>query len=408
MLPKLFATAYTMTNGGFVLGDDPQGAFNPNDVPLDTTHSRVGMWIKNNNTEEPPYNVIVVQCLVEQEDDSYTWMNFYTMDGTDSTGNYFIGNSYNDGEWHYLEFDLPARLQQFGSAPTFVKLHLISVVGPMLDAQVDDIIVGQEILGKAYQLVPGAAAGGVIAAQSGTLGGIGISAWGTWYYHLNELGTMIAATKSDGTKHGVYAPDHFGNYRYINGQRPNYLGLDGKFLDVANGNIYNFGARWYDPERGRWLSREPLGLDGPNLYHFVFNEPINGFDINGLWYVNGNAKIGLGLGVSIGITIGDQGIQLYAGPAIMTLPSVSLTGSLNSQSITNIAVDAGLGPVAGSVGLGIGDFSQNPWTNPNWKPNQGVSKGLYGELGIGTPGASIEATTSVGLWPWENQGDDRK
>jgi hypothetical protein len=33
---------------------------------------------------------------------------------------------------------------------------------------------------------------------------------------------------------------------------------------------------------GRWISSEPLGLDGPNLYHFNFNDPVNGFDPDGL------------------------------------------------------------------------------------------------------------------------------
>lgn len=41
-------------------------------------------------------------------------------------------------------------------------------------------------------------------------------------------------------------------------------------------------ARWLDPERGRWISEEPVGLDGPNLYHFNFNNPVNRIDEDGL------------------------------------------------------------------------------------------------------------------------------
>jgi len=47
--------------------------------------------------------------------------------------------------------------------------------------------------------------------------------------------------------------------------------------------LYYFGARWYDPELGRWLSPEPLGLDGPNLYQFVWNNPVQYFDSNGFY-----------------------------------------------------------------------------------------------------------------------------
>ncbi len=49
--------------------------------------------------------------------------------------------------------------------------------------------------------------------------------------------------------------------------------------------MYYFGARWYDPELGRWLSPEPLGLDGPNLYHFNFNDPIDYVDLTGNYAV---------------------------------------------------------------------------------------------------------------------------
>ena len=41
-------------------------------------------------------------------------------------------------------------------------------------------------------------------------------------------------------------------------------------------------ARWYDPERGRFMSRDPAGfVDGPNVYQFVLNDPINFNDPTG-------------------------------------------------------------------------------------------------------------------------------
>ena len=46
--------------------------------------------------------------------------------------------------------------------------------------------------------------------------------------------------------------------------------------------MYHFNYRWYDPVIGRFIQQEPLGLDGPNQYHFCFNNPVNGFDPNGL------------------------------------------------------------------------------------------------------------------------------
>lgn len=55
-----------------------------------------------------------------------------------------------------------------------------------------------------------------------------------------------------------------------------------KYEDAETGSVY-FGYRYYSPLRGRWLSRDPIGEDdGPNLYSFVQNHPIDYLDNNGL------------------------------------------------------------------------------------------------------------------------------
>jgi RHS repeat-associated protein len=48
-------------------------------------------------------------------------------------------------------------------------------------------------------------------------------------------------------------------------------------------SLYYFKNRYYDPEHGGFLSRDPKGfVDGPNLYAFVNNNPINYVDPMGL------------------------------------------------------------------------------------------------------------------------------
>jgi hypothetical protein len=49
--------------------------------------------------------------------------------------------------------------------------------------------------------------------------------------------------------------------------------------------MYDFNFRLYDPVIGRFIQQEPLGLDGPNPYHFTFNNPVNSYDPNGLYNV---------------------------------------------------------------------------------------------------------------------------
>lgn len=48
-------------------------------------------------------------------------------------------------------------------------------------------------------------------------------------------------------------------------------------------SLYYMRNRWYDPESGRFLSEDPLGVEaGLNQYSFVNDDPINGFDPTGL------------------------------------------------------------------------------------------------------------------------------
>ena len=46
--------------------------------------------------------------------------------------------------------------------------------------------------------------------------------------------------------------------------------------------LVKFGARDYDPETGRWISKEPLGFAGSNnFYAYVDGDPVNFVDVNG-------------------------------------------------------------------------------------------------------------------------------
>jgi RHS repeat-associated protein len=56
----------------------------------------------------------------------------------------------------------------------------------------------------------------------------------------------------------------------------------GKELDEESG-FYYFGARYYAPWLGRWVSCDPIGLkDGPNPYAYVGNNPLRYVDHTGL------------------------------------------------------------------------------------------------------------------------------
>ncbi|MFB8798287.1 MAG: RHS repeat-associated core domain-containing protein [Microcoleus sp.] len=78
--------------------------------------------------------------------------------------------------------------------------------------------------------------------------------------------------------------DSFGNLRNASGtgaSLPGNAGGDfrfqGQWLDEATG-LYNFRARYYDPETGRFMSYDPIELiemepESSNPYQFVYNNP---------------------------------------------------------------------------------------------------------------------------------------
>jgi len=60
------------------------------------------------------------------------------------------------------------------------------------------------------------------------------------------------------------------------------FGYAGGLYDPQTG-LVRFGARDYDPEVGRWTTKDPILLGGGlNLYQYVGNDPINSTDISGL------------------------------------------------------------------------------------------------------------------------------
>ena len=58
-------------------------------------------------------------------------------------------------------------------------------------------------------------------------------------------------------------------------------------------SLIRFGARWYDPSTGRWLSKDPILLEGGfNLYAFCGNDPVNFADPGGLDTYKVNRELG--------------------------------------------------------------------------------------------------------------------
>ena len=105
-----------------------------------------------------------------------------------------------------------------------------------------------------------------------------------YYYGNDQLGTPQIMTDSTNTV--VWEADYnpFGEADVNpNSSVVNQFRFPGQYYDSETGLHYNY-HRYFDPSTGRYLTADPIGLDGmdPNIYGYVLNNPVNYIDKNGL------------------------------------------------------------------------------------------------------------------------------
>jgi len=104
---------------------------------------------------------------------------------------------------------------------------------------------------------------------------------GTYFYSYDALGSATRLTTTSQTTNARYRYEAFGSQRDTLEGVVNPYRFTGRELDSQTGS-YFYRARWYEPTTGRFLSKDPAGMtDGPNLYAYVLNNPVNRQDPSG-------------------------------------------------------------------------------------------------------------------------------
>jgi RHS repeat-associated protein len=99
------------------------------------------------------------------------------------------------------------------------------------------------------------------------------------YFTADERGSVVAFMDNAGTGAGSnkYTPD--GEVSSLAGSRFGYTGQ----AWLAPLNLYHYKARMYSPRLATFMQPDPVGYgDGLNMYAYVHNDPINGWDPSGL------------------------------------------------------------------------------------------------------------------------------
>ena len=108
----------------------------------------------------------------------------------------------------------------------------------------------------------------------------------TYFPAYDGNGNVSALLDSaDGSLDAKYEYGAFGETLRVSGTAiadDNPFRFSTKYTDTESGLVY-YGFRYYSPSLGRFLNRDPLGeAGGSNLYGFVENDPVNGWDYLGL------------------------------------------------------------------------------------------------------------------------------
>lgn len=221
------------------------------------------------------------------------------------------------------------------------ELHTKYVLGP--NGVLASVTTSAENLGN-RDLVAGEAGSGAPDRE------------GVWYFHQDQISSVTLVTDQAGEP---WSSVNYGAYGMINQERS--FGTDnfrpkfapGKEWDTK-GEIYYYGARYYDPASGRFLSPDPAGQFS-NPYAYAYSDPVNYVDPNGEF-----ACAGVCISLIVGATVG----------AITGAASAARAAN-DGERIWNWDWSAGSGTVRGLVGGAI-------------------RGGIFGALGALTPGKTAD------------------
>jgi len=159
-------------------------------------------------------------------------------------------------------------------------------------------------LSKTYVHDPGKPIGTILADVSGA------DANGTWrYYFQDNIGSTRRLRDGNKASLAYYEYEPYGGEYTKYGADSTRYEFTGKEWD-ATAQLYYFPFRYYAPSVARWITREPSGIDGPNLYCYALGMPVSYADLTGLWtaQVGGTAQAGTavtgGVGASGGLICG--------------------------------------------------------------------------------------------------------
>ena len=233
----------------------------------------------------------------------------------------------------------------------------------------------------------------------------------TTYYDTDAIGSVIGLSDFDGTYVNTYNYLPFGEVLNETKTISNPFEYVGEFGVLKEENDLNFmRARFYSPMSGRFVSPDPIGVNGGvNLYRYVDNNPVTFVDPIGLSTralgVSASAGAAVGVTAQVDIVMDDcggfPGLALTIGGGSHIGLGAGVGGTATNTNAPGINDLRGLGYQVGATGGAPGgpsltgervgggpnryDRDATPYTGTSWT------------VGAGTPGFDVHG---YGTYTW--------
>jgi RHS repeat-associated protein len=203
------------------------------------------------------------------------------------------------------------------------------------------------------------------------------------------LGSVIAQTNDQQGIQNFYAYTPYGEVQPLGPDDNNPIQYTARENDQTG--LYYYRARYYDPVLKRFISEDPIGLNGGlNVYSYVNGDPVSFTDPNG--------ELAFAIPVAIGAVIGGGTGAIQARNSCSSIFAGALTGALAGAAAGFIPTNYGLlvGSLLGGLAAGAGNaVNQLAGNDPFSFSQLAVQTGIG--IGSGALGYGAGLKTALGF-----------